>query len=101
MPTIENIFASANQRFSIREAWALDWQNHGESAVYNKDDLKSRSTSISMLSRNFEHPIVSDDARLNADVRTWGEAIAEFARSQHVEGHRIISIGHSAGASAM
>ncbi|KAG5338729.1 hypothetical protein C0989_006437 [Termitomyces sp. Mn162] len=45
-PTIEQIFRlqqSKNRRDPIREAWAFDWQSHGDAAVINAGVLNSRN----------------------------------------------------------
>jgi hypothetical protein len=42
-PTLEKLFTLHSERSQfpqIREAWALDWQSHGESAVLNEESLK-------------------------------------------------------------
>ncbi|KAF9502272.1 alpha/beta-hydrolase [Pleurotus eryngii] len=76
-PTIQAIFERAS---NIREAWAFDWQNHGDAAVLNKNALSERK----------------DDGAVT--VYDWAAAISAFVRSDHVKGHNIIPIGHSAGA---
>ncbi|KAJ8702118.1 hypothetical protein PTI98_000861 [Pleurotus ostreatus] len=76
-PTIQAIFERAS---NIREAWAFDWQNHGDAAVLNKNALSERK----------------DDWAVT--VYDWAAAISAFVRSDHVKGHNIIPIGHSAGA---
>ncbi|KAF9260202.1 alpha/beta-hydrolase [Marasmius fiardii PR-910] len=79
-PIISNLFESPKTRFLLREAWAFDWQTHGESAVLNEEKLK-----------NYPKPVGGD---------YWARALAEFVRSEHVNGHRLILIGHSAGTTA-
>jgi hypothetical protein len=42
-PTIERIFTIQQvkqPRFRVREAWAFDWQNHGDSAILNRSALR-------------------------------------------------------------
>jgi len=64
----------------IREAWALDWQNHSDSALLNADYLKDLPKGVSL--------------------REWGKAIASFIKSE-LEGHHVVAVGHSAGSFAM
>ncbi|EPS99563.1 hypothetical protein FOMPIDRAFT_1030883 [Fomitopsis schrenkii] len=64
----------------IREAWAFDWQGHGDSAVLNEAALKRRGWGVS-----------------NA---TWARGIHAFLDTPHVQGHRLVMIGHSSGATA-
>jgi len=83
-PTIQRIFhdqQSKDTHLRIREAWSFDWQNHGDAAVLNQDVLKSRPEGVS--------------------VYEWAPAIAVFVRSPYMKGHRIVPLGHSAGAGAM
>ncbi|KAF7360957.1 CN hydrolase domain-containing protein [Mycena sanguinolenta] len=63
----------------VREAWAVDWQSHGEAGVLNRDLLSEDGVAA------FE----------------WGDAIAAFIRSPHLLGRRIVGIGHSGGARAL
>ncbi|KAK7012805.1 Alpha/beta-hydrolase [Favolaschia claudopus] len=82
-PTLEKLFAIHSSSRSnsnlpqIREAWALDWQSHGESAVLNQNSLQ-------------------DDAE-SAPLNLWGIAIANFLKSNHVAGHRLYGVGYSSG----
>ncbi|KAJ7463512.1 hypothetical protein B0H11DRAFT_2053173 [Mycena galericulata] len=80
-PIIEDIFRlQKHQR--VREAWALDRQDHGDAAVLNCDELvRSRPDGV----YSYE----------------WSEAIAAFACSPRMQGHRIVAISHSAGAISM
>ncbi|KZV76686.1 alpha/beta-hydrolase [Peniophora sp. CONT] len=79
-PFLQHLFALAENDgvAVIREAWALDWQSHGDSAVLNADVLG-------------QDEIVS--------ISVWGRALASFASSARLQGP-IIAIGHSAGSSA-
>ncbi|KAJ7510681.1 hypothetical protein B0H11DRAFT_2215430 [Mycena galericulata] len=69
-----------NAGFSIREACAVDWQSHGAETLINEAALKNR-------------PGVS--------VLEWAAAIASLIESPHLRGHRIVAVGHSAGASVV
>ncbi|KAJ6607605.1 Alpha/beta hydrolase fold-1 [Mycena sp. CBHHK59/15] len=87
-PTIAGMFALQNRAGTprhqrVREAWAFDWQNHGDSAVLNRELLlgAGREDGVSA----FE----------------WAGAIAAFVRSPRMQGQRIVAIGHSAGAGTM
>ncbi|KAJ7728456.1 Alpha/Beta hydrolase protein [Mycena metata] len=82
-PVIEQTFRT--QQFKprhqrVREAWAFDWQNHGDAALLNRDLLVSNRAYAAY---------------------EWGAAIASFVRSPRMHGKRIVAIGHSAGAGAM
>ncbi|KAJ6526661.1 hypothetical protein B0H19DRAFT_900282, partial [Mycena capillaripes] len=80
-PIIEDIFRL--QRYQcVREAWALDRQDHGDAALLNSEEL-ARSRPDGVLSYE------------------WAEAIAAFASSPRMRGHRIVTISHSAGAISM
>ncbi|KAF7300477.1 AB hydrolase-1 domain-containing protein [Mycena chlorophos] len=83
-PAIERIFALAGA--GVNEAYAFDWQTHGDSAVLNRQllDPETRAGRVDGVS-----------------VREWAEAIAAFVRSPALQGKRIVAIGHSAGAGAM
>ncbi|KAF9267155.1 alpha/beta-hydrolase [Marasmius fiardii PR-910] len=82
-PVIERIFALQNKGMSyrIREAWSFDWQNHGDSAVVNEKILKYRPDGIT--------------------VYEWANAIRNFVISPRMNGHKLVAIGHSAGAGTM
>lgn len=83
-PTIERIFElqeAKSPRHRICEAWAFDWQNHGDAAVLNEGALRERPEGVSICE--------------------WAPAIASFVRSPRMRGHRIVALGHSAGAGAM
>lgn len=83
-PTIEALFeaqVSKPRSHRIREAWSFDWPSHGEGALVNEDILKNRSQYISA----FE----------------WVQALVAFLKGPWVSGHRIVGIGHSAGANSI
>ncbi|KIM38284.1 hypothetical protein M413DRAFT_448020 [Hebeloma cylindrosporum] len=83
-PVIQHLFRSQytkDKRYRIREAWSFDWQNHGDAAVLNREALKLRPKGVSAYE--------------------WSEAIAEFIRSPRMKGHRIVGLGHSAGAATV
>ncbi|KNZ75953.1 Peroxisomal membrane protein LPX1 [Termitomyces sp. J132] len=82
-PTIEQIFRlqqSKNRRDRIREAWAFDWQSHGDAAVINAGVLNSRNEAVSPVE--------------------WALALESFV-NLHLKGHRVVAFGHSAGTAAM
>lgn len=66
----------------IREAWTFDRQNHGDAAVLNARALELREGVASSLEE-------------------WAEALKFFIASPLVKGHRLVGIGHSAGATAL
>ncbi|EMD31228.1 hypothetical protein CERSUDRAFT_78307 [Gelatoporia subvermispora B] len=65
----------------VREAWALDWQSHGESATLN-------------------HNLLACDPQ-GPSVEEWGKAIRHFVLSETFTGHRLVAIGHCLGSSAL
>ncbi|KAJ3561263.1 hypothetical protein NP233_g10300 [Leucocoprinus birnbaumii] len=81
-PVIAYLFSqsqpSSLDHFKVREAWAFDWPTHGEAGVLNLASLEQRSDSVS--------------------VYDWVPGVVQFLRSKHVQGHRIVLCGHSAGA---
>ncbi|KAJ7147986.1 Alpha/beta hydrolase fold-1 [Mycena filopes] len=79
-PVIHDIFRATNN--NVREAWALDRQDHGDAALLNSEELaRSRQDGV--------------------DSYEWSEAIAAFASSRRMQGHRIVTLSHSAGAISM
>ncbi|KAG6919894.1 hypothetical protein DXG01_015602 [Tephrocybe rancida] len=83
-PTIQHMFdiqQLKDEKYRIREAWSFDWQNHGDAAVLNREALKTRPGGVS--------------------VHEWAHSIAAFASSLRMKGHRMVAIGHSAGAGAI
>jgi hypothetical protein len=99
-PTIQKLFTLQSEKSNfpqIREAWALDWQSHGESAVLNelalKDDPESARTSRHYSSRIW---LLLIGIPLTA-LDLWGYAIAEFLKSDLIAGHRLVGVGYSSG----
>ncbi|RDB21685.1 hypothetical protein Hypma_011238 [Hypsizygus marmoreus] len=83
-PTIEHIFKSQETKdecHRIREAWSFDWQNHGDAAILNREALQTRLDGVS--------------------IYEWAPPIAAFVRSPRMNGHRMVALGHSAGAGAI
>ncbi|CAK5283257.1 unnamed protein product [Mycena citricolor] len=70
------------RRQRVREAWAFDWQSHGDSALLNRD-------------------LVEDSRPMGVSAFEWADAIGAFARSPRMHGRRMVAVGHSAGAGAM
>ncbi|KAJ7079902.1 Alpha/beta hydrolase family-domain-containing protein [Mycena epipterygia] len=84
-PTIERIFRSQQSKprhQRVREAWAFDWQNHGDAAILNRE-------------------LVASTRQMGVSAYEWAEAIAAFVRSPRMHGTRIVAIGHSAGTGAI
>ncbi|KAF8954537.1 Alpha/beta hydrolase fold-1 [Flammula alnicola] len=78
-PVIERLFETQARRdkgHRIREVWAFDWQNHGDAAVLNREALKSRLEGV--CKSEFLAP--------------------SSGLSPRMKGHRIVPLGHSAGA---
>ncbi|KAJ7075855.1 Alpha/beta hydrolase fold-1 [Mycena belliarum] len=77
-PTIAALF-EADEQHAVYEAWAVDCQNHGESAVANEKQL-------------FEHPQL-------IDIWEYANALATFRRDL-IRQEKVIVVAHSAGAVA-
>ncbi|KAK6984964.1 CN hydrolase domain-containing protein [Favolaschia claudopus] len=83
-PLIEELFFLQQNKpphLRVREAWSLDRLNHGEAAVLNADEL----------ARNRRKGVPSAES---------AEGIAAFLNSEHMKGHRVVVVGHSAGSVA-
>ncbi|KAJ7201833.1 hypothetical protein GGX14DRAFT_571097 [Mycena pura] len=79
-PTLEKLFTLHSEGSNLprlREAWALDWQSHGEAAVLNEEALK-------------------DDPK-SAPLDLWASATAGFLKSDLVAGHKLVGVGYSSG----
>ncbi|KZT09001.1 alpha/beta-hydrolase [Laetiporus sulphureus 93-53] len=79
-PVIEHLFKSSDIASVIREAWSVDWQSHGEAAVFNE-----QATEVGPLTA----------------VTEYGTGLRALLASEHLQGHQVIGIGHSAGATAI
>ncbi|KAH9902445.1 alpha/beta-hydrolase [Cubamyces lactineus] len=84
-PTIQQLFAkdaaNGTEKRFIRQAWSFDMPNHGEAAQWNQDLLK-----------RLDKPLTVED---------YAEGLRHFIASGALPGHRLITIGHSLGATAM
>ncbi|KAI9056778.1 alpha/beta-hydrolase [Trametes sanguinea] len=83
-PTIESVLPVIDPAAGlpiVREAWSFDMQNHGESATWNLEALKT-----------LDHPLTVED---------WADGFKAFIASGALDGHKLICVGHSLGASAM
>ncbi|OCH88920.1 alpha/beta-hydrolase [Obba rivulosa] len=78
-PIIETLFSQCSP--VIREAWSLEWQNHGESANMNCSVIESGRPGVS--------------------ITEWEAALRYFVLLKAQEGHCLVGIGHSAGACAI
>ncbi|KAJ7624819.1 Alpha/beta hydrolase fold-1 [Roridomyces roridus] len=81
-PTIDGVLCRLP--CPVREAWAVEWQTCGDSAVLNREVLSASP----------------GRAYLSVSAFEWSEAIAEFIQSPYLQGRRIVLVGHSAGAVA-
>ncbi|KAH7885408.1 Alpha/beta hydrolase fold-1 [Phlebopus sp. FC_14] len=100
-PTLQRLFY--NQRTEpkdrrIREAWSLDWPNHGDAAELNKERLRRRPPGDVCVLIAFICKLIDSHEIAAAE---WGFAIASFVRTSKVRGHRLVAFGHSAGAGAI
>ncbi|KZT09004.1 alpha/beta-hydrolase [Laetiporus sulphureus 93-53] len=78
-PVIAQLFKNKDTAPLIREAWSIDWQSHGDAAVVNEHLLKSRGVS----------------------ALEYANGVVALLSSHHLQGHSILGIGHSAGATAI
>ncbi|KAJ6612525.1 Alpha/beta hydrolase fold-1, partial [Mycena sp. CBHHK59/15] len=78
-PTITRVLTLRSA--AVREAWAVDWQSHGDAALLNRDALAAPS---------------------REDTGVLGRCDRAFLRSPYIpSGARIVLVGHSAGAAAV
>ncbi|KAI8969888.1 alpha/beta-hydrolase [Trametes punicea] len=83
-PTLDSLLLARNPITGVpvvREAWSFEMQNHGEAASLNLDALKQ-----------LEYPLT---------VEEWAEGFKRYIASGALDGHKLVGIGHSLGASAM
>ncbi|KAK0443605.1 alpha/beta-hydrolase [Armillaria borealis] len=85
-PTISHLFKLDTQN-TIREAWAVDCQNHGEAAILNERVLVAHPRVLSVY--DYADALVT----LRRDL--LGDANPDYGRED-----RFVLIGHSAGAIA-
>ena len=100
--TLGHIFAIQDRKSEfhrVREAWALDWQSHGDSAVLNAVVLDESDECVCMSAFLFFFMWMLIMVCLAASERAV--ALSWFLRSDHVKGHRLVGLGHSAGSAAM
>ncbi|KAJ7131540.1 Alpha/Beta hydrolase protein [Mycena crocata] len=81
-PTIRRIFELRGSL--IYEAWAFDWQTHGDSAMLNQELLESSPSRVYGVSAS-----------------EWSDAIGTFIKSPQMHQKRLVAIGHSAGAGTL
>lgn len=99
-PVLQHIFQLQNSKgesYRIREAWSFDWQNHGDSAVLNYAALKAQKPGVCKFFKSYHFTV----HWLSSAIYEWTPAITAFIRSPRMKDHRIVPLGHSAGASAM
>jgi len=65
----------------VREAWSVDWQSHGEAATVNQSILKIDTEGLS--------------------VTEYAAGLRALVCSEHLSGHQLVAIGHSAGVTAI
>ncbi|KAJ7015807.1 Alpha/Beta hydrolase protein [Mycena alexandri] len=83
-PVIEQTFRTQQSKpkhHRVREAWAFNWQNHGDAALLNRDLLVNNRAYGRHTNGAPQSPV--------------------FFRSPRMQGKHIVAIGHSAGAGAM
>ncbi|KAJ6453955.1 Alpha/beta hydrolase fold-1 [Mycena sanguinolenta] len=101
-PIISQVFrtqAGKMPQNCVREAWAVDWQSHGEAGVLNREVLPEDGVCVSHLLSQF--PVAARVNRVSTAAVEWSAAIAAFICSPYLLGRRIVGIGHSGGAGAI
>lgn len=66
----------------IREAWAIDWQDHGDAALLNRQVLRDRG----------DQGIQPNELAV---------ALSAFVNSSHVKGHTLVGIAYSLGSAGL
>ncbi|KDQ22266.1 hypothetical protein PLEOSDRAFT_1079700 [Pleurotus ostreatus PC15] len=87
-PCIEVIFQHFNadkakaKLTEIREAWAIDWQDHGDAALLNRQALRARG----------DQGIQPNELAV---------ALSTFVNSPHVKGHILVGVAYSLGSAGL
>ncbi|KAG7095097.1 hypothetical protein E1B28_005884 [Marasmius oreades] len=78
-PVITRLFhlSESTKHENIREVWAFDRENHGDAALLNREALKLWPACL--------------------PINEWALTVADLVKSK-LQGHRLVAIGHSAGA---
>ena len=102
-PMLQDFLAAQGTtgRPAVCEAWAFDWQTHGDSAVLNQGLIPSGSTELPGESQLIVFSFSMCLTGTLPGVSIWARAIAEFIKAGHVRGKRLIAAGHSVGNTAM
>ena len=108
-PALEDLFQLASQsgnKTNIREAWAIDCPNHGESANLNHRALSDPGFAKCMCYCSPRGVWLSDDLLVSCEK--YAQAIRRFISAglnhgAHVDFQKrnLVGIGHSLGANAM
>ncbi|KAI0656485.1 alpha/beta-hydrolase [Cubamyces menziesii] len=83
-PTLQHLFCQTDPRSGkplLREAWAFDFQSHGEASVLNEAQLMPLKAGI--------------------PVDEYADGFKAFVATGALSGHRLVGIGHSLGTSAV
>ena len=100
-PTLQGLFYRDGVRTCLREAWSVDWHDHGDSAVLNFEVLNEMEQGVcECFIQDSRHKFCPPIHQLSIAVNYYGEAIA-FLVKTFLSSHRVVCVGHSAGASAM
>ncbi|KAL4256581.1 AB hydrolase superfamily protein [Pleurotus pulmonarius] len=84
-PCVEVIlqqFAEKDKATRIREAWAIDWYDHGDAALLNRQALKARGDQ-------------------GTQPNELAVALSTFVNSFHVKGHSLVGIAYSLGSAGL
>lgn len=99
-PVIKELFQEDHAAGStiIKEAWAIDCLDHGESAILNENELENGKRYICEKS-NFLCDSHSDS--IHSACYEYGDVFIRLIRSGLLDGGlKLIFVGHSAGASS-
>ncbi|KAH7927430.1 alpha/beta-hydrolase [Leucogyrophana mollusca] len=76
VPTIEKLLQlSSEEKYAIREVWALDFTNHGEAAIHNRTALAKWGAVCTTMD--------------------FADMLRYFLATPFVTGHRLVAIAHS------
>ncbi|KAJ7490534.1 hypothetical protein FB451DRAFT_1513195 [Mycena latifolia] len=100
-PTIEALFAADREQL-VREAWAVDCQNHGESAIANEKTLFDHLQLIGMVLLSASQNTIFTVEQISGNMPVHllhSSALATFRR-ELIHQEKVIFVAHSAGAVA-
>jgi len=105
-PTLDELFALADagsRRNHIRDVWAIECPNHGESALLNHRALSQPQFANDCLYSHLSLMYLFTLNHLSVSCQRYAQAVHRFLTSVGVDfrSRNLIGIGHSLGANAM